>query len=87
LGKIGLPDFGDDRCLLLLILRLSILFNRNRLDDDVPQLNLSRSKSEFRLEVASGWLTHNPLTESALQNELAYWQEVGIKLMLSQSDA
>src|SRR5690606_22911619 len=30
LGKIGLPDFGDDRCLLLLILRLSILFNRNR---------------------------------------------------------
>lgn len=87
LGKIGLPDFGDDRCLLLLILRLSILFNRNRLDDDVPQLKLSRSKSEFRLEVASAWLTHNPLTESALQNELAYWQEAGIKLTLSRSDA
>ena len=87
LGKIGLPDFDDDRCLLLLILRLSILFNRNRLDDDVPELKLSRSKSEFRLEVAGGWLMHNPLTESALQNELAYWQEAGIKLTLSQSDA
>lgn len=87
LGKIGLPDFGDDRCLLLLILRLSILFNRNRLDDDVPQLSLSRSKSEFRLEVEAGWLAHNPLTESALQNELACWQEVGIRLTLSQPDA
>lgn len=87
LGKIDLPDLSDDRCLLLLILRLSILFNRNRLDDGVPQLGLAWSKSEFRLEVPADWLAHNPLTESALQNELAYWQEVGFKLTLGQPGA
>lgn len=87
LSKIDLPDFGDDRCLLLLILRLSILFNRNRLDGDVPQISLARSKSEFRLEVPASWLVHNPLSESALQSELAYWQEVGIKLTLIRPGA
>ena len=84
LVKLQLPAFTDDRCLLLLILRLSILFNRNRLDDDVPKLALSRDKGGFDLRVPDEWLAHNPLTESALQSEVAYWQEVDVRLTLSQ---
>ncbi|HEY8354881.1 MAG TPA: exopolyphosphatase [Methylophilaceae bacterium] len=85
LTKLQLPDFTDDRCLLLLILRLSILFNRNRLDGDVPQLTLSRDRAGFNLEVSDKWLTHNPLTESALLAELTYWQEAGIRLALKRT--
>lgn len=84
LTKLQLPEFRDDRCLLLLILRLSILFNRNRLDHDVPALRLSRDDTGFDLQVPNEWLGRNPLTESALMAELAYWQEAGIKLSLTR---
>lgn len=84
LAKLQLPDFTDDRCLLLLILRLSVLFNRNRLDDDVPQLVLSRDNRGFRLQVPDDWLIHNPLTESVLQSEPTCWQDAGIRLTLER---
>jgi exopolyphosphatase / guanosine-5'-triphosphate,3'-diphosphate pyrophosphatase len=83
LAKLTMPDFMDDRCLLLMIFRLAVMFNRKRLDGDVPTLNLSRTKSGFRLQVPGDWLTQNPLTESALNNEISYWQEVGISLILN----
>lgn len=84
LTKLSMPAFEEDRCLLVLIFRLAILLNRKRLDDDVPQLNLFWVKNEFQLEVPENWLALNPLTESALRNEIDYWQEVGILLTLKQ---
>jgi exopolyphosphatase / guanosine-5'-triphosphate,3'-diphosphate pyrophosphatase len=82
LNKFSLPEIADDRCLLILILRLSILFHRNRLDSD-PHLILRRESSEFRLEISGNWLAGNPLTEAELANEIAYWQQVGITLKLA----
>jgi exopolyphosphatase / guanosine-5'-triphosphate,3'-diphosphate pyrophosphatase len=82
LNKFSLPTIEDDRCLLVLILRLSILFHRNRLDDSSPPLRLYRENDEFRLEVPKNWLNDNPLTEAELASEVAYWQQVGIKLKL-----
>ena len=82
LNKFLLPAIEDDRCLLVLILRLSILFRRNRLDDDTPRLALRRGSDEFQLELPKNWLDDNPLTEADLANEVIYWQQVGINLKL-----
>jgi exopolyphosphatase / guanosine-5'-triphosphate,3'-diphosphate pyrophosphatase len=83
LTKFTMPAFEDDRCLLLLIFRLAVMFNRKRLDDDVPHLNLFWAKHEFQLEVSADWLAQNPLTASALQNEIILWHDVGISLKLN----
>jgi exopolyphosphatase/guanosine-5'-triphosphate,3'-diphosphate pyrophosphatase len=82
LNKFSLPAIEDDRCLLVLILRLSILFHRSRLDDSAPRLALRRGKDEFQLELPKNWLDDNPLTEADLANEVIYWQQVGIVLNL-----
>jgi len=86
LNKFSLPAIEDDRCLLVLILRLSILFHRNRLDDSTPHLALWRENNEFQLELQKNWLDDNPLTEAELANEVIYWQQVGINLKLVLAD-
>lgn len=85
LVKLSLPSFEDDRCLLVLVFRLAVLFNRKRLDDDMPTVVLTRAKSGFELSLSADWLAQNPLTSAALQNEIACWQEAGITLVLAES--
>ncbi|HEY8118453.1 MAG TPA: exopolyphosphatase [Methylophilaceae bacterium] len=82
LNKLPLPGFEDDRCLLVLILRLAILFHRNRLDDSHPDLSLAIGENEFRLMLEPDWLENNPLTEAELASEVAYWQAININLTL-----
>ena len=83
LNKIALPAVTDDRCLLVLILRLAILFHRSRLDDSQPQLDLSWHEDGFGLVLEPGWLADNPLTQAELASEVAYWQDIGIPLSIS----
>ena len=83
LAKLSLPAFEDDRCLLMLIFRLAVMFNRKRLDGDMPESKLTRNMSGFELSLCANWLAQNPLTFSALQNEMACWHEAGIKFILS----
>lgn len=80
LTKIGLPASSDDRCAMILVLRLAILFNRNRLDEHSPPLRLGWHSKGFTLEVSPGWLDSNPLTQAELGNEVAYWKEAGVEL-------
>lgn len=84
LSKASLPPYDDDRCALVLILRLAILFHRNRLDDNIAQLQLSRVKEGFKLCLQPGWLEGNPLTAAELDNETAYWDEIGIRFSVSE---
>ena len=84
LTKLSLPSFEDDRCLLVLIFRLAVLFNRKRLDGDMPEFTLTRTKSGFELLLCPSWLAQNPLTSAALQNEITYWQESGVSLSLDR---
>ena len=83
LSKLNLPAVADDRSLLILILRLAILFHRNRLDDNYPELHLYWGSNGFDLHIATGWLENNPLTQAELNNEVAYWKEIGINLLLN----
>ncbi|GAB7563827.1 exopolyphosphatase [Methylobacillus methanolivorans] len=73
---------NQDRLLLVLILRLAVLFHRNRQPDNRPDLVLSITKTGYQLEIDSDWLKENPLTEAELLNEVAYWKEVGLSLSL-----
>jgi exopolyphosphatase/guanosine-5'-triphosphate,3'-diphosphate pyrophosphatase len=75
-----MPPVSDDRCQLVLILRLAILFHRNRMDGDFPQLALSWEQDGFQLLLEPDWLKNNPLTEAELTNEITYWKDIGISL-------
>lgn len=82
LTKFALPPVQDDCCLLIMIMRLAILFNRNRLDEPLPPLKLSWNENGFGLTVDGEWLGSNPLTEAELASEVAYWQSAGTKFKL-----
>lgn len=83
LAKLNLPSATDDKTILILILRLAILFHRNRVDDNHPTLSLYWGPQGFDLHMTHGWLDNNPLTEAELNNEVMYWKEVGISLTLN----
>lgn len=83
LSKFSMPPMSDDRCLLVLILRLAILFNRSRSDSAKPALILSANLHGFNLEIDADWLNHNPLTKAELLNEIDYWENINITLKLS----
>ncbi|MCB5190157.1 exopolyphosphatase [Methylobacillus arboreus] len=77
----GIVD-NHDRLLLILILRLAVLFHRNRQPDHYPDPELTITKSGYQLKIAPDWLKENPLTEAELLNEVAYWKEIGLGLEL-----
>jgi exopolyphosphatase/guanosine-5'-triphosphate,3'-diphosphate pyrophosphatase len=83
LPKPQLPDVGDDRCLLIAILRLAVLLCRNRTDMERPPLWFDRNASGFRLQVEPAWLECNPLTDAALSAETGYWKDAGVGYTLS----
>lgn len=81
--KVALPPLLDDRCALIMALRLSVLMHRHRQDAALPDMKLSWSRSHgFRLQMQPDWLSRNALTEAALLAEVAYWKDVGITLTL-----
>lgn len=83
LGKLESSLSGQaDRLLLILILRIAVLFHRNRQPDHHPELELFILKPGYRLNIAADWLKENPLTEAELVNEIAYWKEIGLSLSL-----
>lgn len=85
LHKINLPALGDDHLVLIAILRLSILFNRNRVDDRDPQIDLTIAKDGFSLGIDKKWLRGNPLTEAELINEKEYWQQIGVNYRINRA--
>ena len=82
LPKALLPALEDDRCALIAALRLAVLFHRNRMDSALPRLSFDWSRAGFHLTVDAEWLSNNPLTESALIAETAYWKDASISFTL-----
>lgn len=80
----ALPALADDRCAMILALRIAVLMHRNRQDVVLPEIRLLWSRSSgFRLVLEPGWLARNALTEAALLAEVAYWKDVGIPLTMA----
>jgi exopolyphosphatase/guanosine-5'-triphosphate,3'-diphosphate pyrophosphatase len=82
LPKALLPALEDERCVLIAALRLAVLFHRNRMHGSLPRLSFDWDSDGFHLVVEAEWLGNNPLTESALHAETAYWKDAGINFKL-----
>lgn len=82
LTKAGLPSVADERCAMVMVLRIAVLMHRNRQDSALPPLKLSWNRNGFILELDAGWLANNLLAEAALKTEVAYWRDAGISLVL-----
>jgi exopolyphosphatase/guanosine-5'-triphosphate,3'-diphosphate pyrophosphatase len=63
-------------------LRLAALFYRNRSDLELPNIQGKFSGTRFTLVLAPGWLTQNPLTEAALQDESKQWKNLGVNMQV-----
>lgn len=65
---------------LTVLLRLAVLLNRSRLDDDTPELTLSVDSENLLLQFPPGWLDEHPLTQADLEQETGYLKSAGFKL-------
>ena len=61
-------------------LRLAALLYRSRADVALPPLAARRQGKKFRLALDSSWLARNPLTVTALHDEIREWDKVGFEL-------
>ena len=66
-----------------LALRLAALFYRSRSPLELPAIQVKRTRSGFRLELAESWLHNNPLTATALKEEMREWKSLGVELKVS----
>ena len=67
---------------LIMSLRLAVLFYRNRSDSSLPGLNGRFSGTKFHLAIDPDWLAQNPLTETALHEEVKQWKTLGVSLQI-----
>ena len=77
----GQFDNAED-LVLAMSLRLAVLFRRNRSDADLPDIRSHFSGTKFHLTIDTNWLTQNPLTETALQEESKQWKGLGVSLQV-----
>lgn len=67
---------------LAMSLRLAVLFYRNRSDSGPPPLQGRFSGTKFYFTIDPDWLAQNPLTETALQEEMKQWKTLGVSLQI-----
>ena len=82
LSKISSMPYLDEDLALIMALRLAVLFCRNRGEINVPVMRGRGVHAKFQLILAKGWLAQNPLTETALQEEVRQWKELGVALQV-----
>jgi len=69
---------------LVMALRLATLFCRNRSAASLPELQGKFSGTKFHLMLEKGWLTQNPLTETALQDEAKQWKALDVSVQIAE---
>ena len=75
-----LNNTGD--YVLAISLRLAVLFYRNRSNSSSPTMHGRLSGTKFHLAINPEWLAQNPLTETALQDEVKQWKTLGVGLQI-----
>jgi exopolyphosphatase/guanosine-5'-triphosphate,3'-diphosphate pyrophosphatase len=65
---------------MVFALRTAALLCRSRADVALPGLQARRQGKKFRLSLDAAWLARNPLTVTALHDEIREWDEVGFEL-------
>jgi exopolyphosphatase/guanosine-5'-triphosphate,3'-diphosphate pyrophosphatase len=78
---------GDADWPLVAALRLAALFHRSRSELDLPALAFKGKGRRFSLGVPAAWLADNPLTETALREEIKQWRGSGGELEIRLTDS
>ncbi|HKA40683.1 MAG TPA: exopolyphosphatase, partial [Burkholderiales bacterium] len=65
---------------MVFALRVAALFYRSRADVALPALQLKAQGKKLRLTVDPDWLARNPLTVTALLDEVQEWDNIGFEL-------
>jgi len=65
---------------LSIILRLSVIFHRSRVENTLPAIHLSISENKLTLSLPDSWLNEHPLTINDLEQEADYLQVLGLTL-------
>ena len=76
---------NSDDFILAMSLRLAVLFYRNRSDVGLPDLHSRSSGTKFHLSIDPEWLAQNPLTETALQDDVKQWKSLGVSLQIVEN--
>lgn len=71
---------------LVCSLRLATLFHRSRGDIKIPRLEVSLDDKELELSIEQGWLERNPLTDTALYDEIEQWSALGLNFRITRPD-
>lgn len=83
---LGLIDSAE-LMLAAFALRLAALFCRNRTDAAAPPVKLTVTAKRWRLELDPQWAAEHPMTQSALENEVAEWRVLGAELRIVPAPA
>ena len=70
----------------VLALRLAVLFYRGRVDIALPVIQAKYGNARFRVALDAEWLSRNPLTATALREEIREWQRIGFELKVPELD-
>ncbi len=65
---------------MVFALRLAALLLRSRTDVALPPLAARRQGKKFRLAIDPAWLARNPLTVTALHDEIREWDRIGFEI-------
>ena len=65
---------------MITILRLSILLNRDRVDEEIPMLDISAELEKLTIKFPQSWLDEYPLTRIDLEQEFVYLKAINIEL-------
>ena len=76
---------ADDRAIVLAF-RLAVLLCRGRRDARFPPLDIKLQGDRVRLAFDAVWLEANPLTATALREEVAEWARIGHELKIPGLD-
>ena len=63
---------------LVMSLRLAVLLHRSRSDIELPEMQIRFSGTKFHIAIDTARLEQNPLTETALQEEVKQWKPLGL---------
>ena len=68
---------------LLVIMRLSVVFARNRHFEPVPIEHLSWKKNHIQLQIQPDWLISHNLVKADLKDEQKQWRNMGLELKIN----
>jgi exopolyphosphatase/guanosine-5'-triphosphate,3'-diphosphate pyrophosphatase len=86
--KKELAELDDDTdWRMVFALRLAVLFCQRRSPINPRIVSARASEGRFRLNIDPQWLQRNPLTSTALREEIAEWAKIGVGVKISGLDS